>query len=129
MSRCMFATIYVKSEDPRDTAEWFVYILGAQRLGETILGNAPAIELELGGVPLTVCGSWDDELALPACIQPRYGVDSLALYVNDLAAEIEALTAKGCVFWGEIEEFAGTRAIFIEGPERMRIQLIEKTEG
>ena len=33
MNRYAFATLYVKSEDPRDTAEWFVYILGAQRLG------------------------------------------------------------------------------------------------
>jgi hypothetical protein len=66
-----FDHIHIISQTPHESANWYVEMLGAEIIADTIAYGAPQIFLELGGKTLIIRGHREGETPVPARpIQP-----------------------------------------------------------
>jgi catechol 2,3-dioxygenase-like lactoylglutathione lyase family enzyme len=119
-----FDHIHLRSRDPEATAAWFARMLGAQVLRSAPQGQ-PRIDLKLGGQDIFIAQT-DDSVG-PAPRSPHHGLDHFGLRVADLDAAAAALKAQGVTFTMEPREARpGVRIAFIEGPDAVCIELLER---
>ena len=122
--------LHFKSPDPRKTAQWYVDNLGAKIVSEVEgAGGVVAFRLDLHGVPLNV-----SQFVQGANLEQFYGLEHLALETDDLPVLVEKLKSSGSRILEEREMGAaaggvlqrdGRKVCFFEGPEGVRLELIE----
>jgi len=126
MARFAFDHIHLRSPDPDATAAWFVEHLTAEQTGRNEGPTSLRVILDLGGVnifidrvPATTPGN------PPA---PFLGIEHLAVTVTGIDAVIEEMRSKGVRVVVEPNDVRpGTRIAFIEGPENVRVELLERS--
>ena len=120
--------LHLRSPDPEAAAAFYVAVLGARETGRTEIRGALRIVLDLAGTRLFVERVPAGTAAPPA--PPFLGLEHIGLRVGDLDAAAAALRALGVRFLTEPREARpGTRIAFIEGPDGVRIELIERAPG
>lgn len=120
--------IHLRSPDPRATAAFFVEMFGAAQTGEVMNGDKLRVVLKLDGMPLFIEEVPADTAAPPT--PPFLGYEHIGLRVPDIEAEAARLKAKGVTFVMEPKEMSPVLKIaFIEGPEKIRIELLERKAG
>jgi len=125
MSRYGFDHIHLRSPDLEATAAWFQDKLGAE-IARRVTGDAPRIDMTLGGLDLFISAS-DARVAAPP-LSPYNGIDHFGLAVQGLDAAVADLKAKGVKFTMEPKQARpGVRICFIEGPQNIAIELLERT--
>jgi lactoylglutathione lyase len=125
MARYGFDHIHLRSPELEATAAWFQEKLGAEVVRK-VAGEAPRIDLKLGGLDLFI--SQSDARVAAAHTSPYNGIDHFGLAVQGLDEAVADLKAKGVNFTMEPKQARpGVRICFIEGPQNISIELLERT--
>ena len=115
--------LHFKTPDPRKTAQWYVDNLGAKIVSEIGGGGAGlGFRLDLHGVPLNVTTFLEGQQ-----IEQFYGLEHVALDTDEFPDVVEQLKASGRRIL--LEEFRnGRKVCFFDGPEGVRLEVIEMVE-
>ncbi|MBL4720239.1 MAG: VOC family protein, partial [Alphaproteobacteria bacterium] len=127
-----FDHIHILSQTPKESAQWYVDILGADITADAIARGAPQIFIELGGKTIIIRGQRPGEApALPRKVQEfsdysshnEWGTDHFGfLYNGDLAAFCDELRAKGVTFPVEPKKGVNGRLLcYVAAPDGVSI--------
>lgn len=120
-----FHHVHVYCSDLAASEQWFVEKLGAEITRRRDAKPSPAIDLTLGGTTLFLREEVPGE-RLGAGGPPRFGTDHIGLMVDDLDETAAELKRRGVHF--EVEPYLirpGLRIAFIQGPDQLRIELLQ----
>jgi lactoylglutathione lyase len=131
-----FDHVHIISQNPHESAQWYVSMLGADITADTMARNAPQIFLELGGAILIIRGERPGESPTPTNAVRQYddysshnawGTDHFGfLYKGDLRAFCDELRAKGVTFPVELKEGVnGSLLCYISAPDGVSIEIMQ----
>jgi len=128
-TRCMspyrFDHIHLRTPDPEATAAFYVRCFGAVIKARVQAGTALRVVTELAGVALFIEEVPAATAAPPP--PPFLGVEHLGLAVDDLDAALADLAVQGAkLLSGPTQARPGVRIAFIEAPDAVRVELIER---
>ncbi len=127
MANFKFDHIHIFSTDPEATATWYERMLGAEVIRTAPQGK-PRIDLKLGGANIFILDVAADAKCAAPVGHPHQGLDHFGLEVKDIDKVCADLKTKGANFTRGPETIRpGTRIAFIEGPEKVSIELLERT--
>jgi len=118
--------VHVLCSDVEGAVKYFKEVFSGQEVSRGELRGFPMIRVDVKGVIVTLMGT--DPLA--GKLEPgkgSRGLDHFGFKVRDLEKEAEDLKKKGAKF--SIEPSAsplGIKYAFVEGPEGIRIELVER---
>lgn len=131
-----FDHIHIISQTPHASAQWYVQMLGAEVVADTVARGAPQIFLDLGGKTVIIRGQRPGETPASADpIQPfddfsshnRWGTDHFGLlYHGDLRALCDDLVARGVVFPVPLKAGVGGRLLcYLSAPDGVSVELMQ----
>ena len=127
MAKFNWDHVHLRSPDPEAAAKWYEQMLGAEVIRSTQQG-APRIDLKIGGanVFLAPVKAGDGVNSPPET--PYQGLDHFGLSVSGIDAIAAELKAKGVKFTRDPTTVRpGTRVCFIEGPQGVSIELLDRS--
>lgn len=123
--------VHIRSLDPHASASWYEHHFGAKIVSEReVMPGTITISMEVGGpVRLNVSskppGTSDER---PAAELNRLGLEHFGFAVEDLAADLDRLQKEGVrVVLPMTEVAGGTRLAYIEGPDDVLIELVQRS--
>lgn len=120
--------VHLKAEDVVATSEWYRDVLGGEITFEGQFRGSLVRFVELPGMRLYVYGELENEMSLPASLQPRFGLDHFGLLVDDMDEAIAELRAKDVpIYEAPWTVRPGLRIACIAAPDQVRIELTERT--
>ncbi|MFT5508729.1 MAG: lactoylglutathione lyase [Hyphomicrobiaceae bacterium] len=126
MTQYTFDHIHLFTRDPEGMATYFESMLGAEVIRSSP-GGQLRIDLKLGGANIFILDVSANPKAVDGAPHPHCGLDHFGLLVEDIDKVCDALKAKGANFTRGPETIRpGTRIAFIEGPEGVSIELLER---
>ncbi len=126
MANYTFDHIHVFTRDPEAMAKWFDSMLGAEVIRSSP-GGQLRIDLKLGGANIFILDVSGNPKAVDGSAHPYRGLDHFGLSVKDIDKVCAELKAKGAKFTRGPETIRpGTRIAFIEGPEGVSVELLER---
>ena len=126
MAQYTFDHIHLFTSDPEGMANYFESMLGAEVI-RSAPGGQPRIDLKLGGANIFILDVSGSASAVDGATHPHRGLDHFGLSVEGIDKVCDELRAKGAKFTRGPETIRpGTRIAFIEGPEGVSIELLER---
>ena len=127
MAKFTWDHVHIRTPDPEATAQWFEKMLGAE-ISRTMQQGAQRIDMKIGGANVFLAPvKAGDGVATPPQT-PYQGLDHFGLSVTGIDAIAADLKAKGVKFTREPTTVRpGTRVCFIEGPQGVSIELLDRT--
>ncbi len=126
MTQYTFDHIHLFTRDPEGMAQYFESMLGAEVIRSSP-GGQPRIDLKLGGADIFILDVSSNPNAAKGADHPYLGLDHFGLSVTDIDKVCDDLKAKGANFTRGPETIRpGTRIAFIEGPDGVSIELLER---
>jgi lactoylglutathione lyase len=124
--------VHLKATDVESTARWYVDKLGAKITFEGQFRGSKVYYLNISGFTFIVFGRLDgedrDNAPLPPNLQSRFGVDHFGFAIEDMAQAVDELRSKQVTILEEPwSPRAGLVICYIEGPDKVRIELTERT--
>ena len=117
--------IHLRSLEPMETARYFEQMFGAKILESVQSDGQSRIDLDINGLIIFIARAKAEEPAGP--VEPHLGLDHFGLRVDDIAAAVADLKAKGAVFSIEPHQFRpGLKIAFVNAPGDVRIELLER---
>lgn len=114
--------VHHESTDVHAAADWYVKLFDATADEPFERGGATWLRVHIGEVTVTIT---DREFA--AMELGRYqGLDHFGLDTDDFDATLERIEAAGVDIWAGPLEAEGMRIVFINGPDNVKIELMEK---
>jgi lactoylglutathione lyase len=121
-----FDHVHLRSPDPDATAAWFVDALEAKQVRRQEGPTSLRVVLDLGGLSLFIDRVPAGTHGTPPA--PFLGIEHLALAVTGIDAVVEELRAKGVrIVMEPNNPNPTTRIAFLEGPENVRVELLERS--
>ena len=131
-----FDHIHIISQNPHESANWYVQMFGADIVADTVARGAAQIFMELGGKTLIIRGQRPGETPTTGnSIQPyadfsshnEWGTDHFGfMYHGDLRAFCDELRAKGVTFPVALKEgVGGTLLCYVSAPDGVSIELMQ----
>lgn len=118
--------VHLRSADADAAAKFYVGMFGAAEEFRRTVDGMLRIGLNLGGLTVFVDQVPDGTPSTPPA--PFIGIEHLCLAVSGLDAAAAELKSKGVTFVVEPRQARpGLRFAFIEGPDRVRIELVDRT--
>src|SRR6266568_5200236 len=118
--------IHLRTANPEATAQWYERMLGAEVI-RTMQQGKPRIDLKLGGANIFIAPVAPDSGVNPPPVTPYQGLDHFGMTVSGIDAIAAEFKAKGAVFTKEPTTIRpGVRVCFIQGPEGVSIELLER---
>ena len=123
--------IHLKSNDPKATADWWVnafnFTIDSDAVRES--GDRFIRCVSENGIRVNISEPMEGQTFAPGDAGLRYGLEHFGLDSTDLEADIARLEALGATLLdGPIEMNPTVRIAFIEVPENVRVELIERSE-
>jgi len=122
--------VHIRSLDPHASAAWYSEHFGAKIVSEReVMPGTITISMEVGGpVRLNVSskppGSSDERSVAEL---NRLGLEHFGFHVEDLKADLDRLQEAGIrVVLPLTEVVGGTRLAYIEGPDDVLIELVQR---
>ena len=127
MAKFTWDHVHIRTPDPEATAQWFEKMLGAE-ISRTMQQGAQRIDMKIGGANVFLAPvKAGDGVATPPKT-PYQGLDHFGLSVTGIDAIAADLKSKGVKFTREPTTVRpGTRVCFIEGPQGVSIELLDRT--
>ena len=125
MNDIFFDHVHIISQNPQESAKWFVEVLGGKR-GETVhIQGAPQIYITFEGAKVIIRGKRNGENAIDK-VGVEWGTDHFAFQVKSNFDEYcKDLQSKGVKFTLEPTQFnPSTLIAFIEAPDGVSIEII-----
>ncbi len=122
--------VHIRSSDPHASASWYEKHFGAKIISEReVMPGTITISMEVGGpVRLNVSSKPEgtsDERAVAEL--NRLGLEHFGFDVEDLEAELDRLERAGIrIVLPLTEVVGGTRLAYIEGPDDVLIELVQR---
>ena len=114
--------VHHESTDVHAAADWYVRLFDAAADEPFERGGATWVRVHIGEVTVTIT---DRDFA--AMELGRYqGLDHFGLDTDDFDATLERIKAAGVDIWAGPLEAEGMRILFINGPDNVKIELMEK---
>ena len=114
--------VHHESTDVHAAADWYVRLFDAAADEPFDRGGATWLRVHIGEVTVTIT---DRDFA--AMELGRYqGLDHFGLDTDDFDATLERIEAAGVNIWAGPLEAEGMRIVFINGPDNVKIELMEK---
>jgi catechol 2,3-dioxygenase-like lactoylglutathione lyase family enzyme len=125
--------IHLKAVDVERTAQWYVDKLGANITFEGRFRGSKVNYLEISGFTLIVFGQLEGEEGESEPIEPtlrtRFGADHFGFAVDSMEEAVSDLRAKGVTVLEEPwNPRPGLIICYIEGPDRVRIELTQRDQ-
>jgi len=115
--------IHLRSPDPEATANWLQDILGG-----VIIRGPNRIDVKLGGANVFIAPVAPGDGVNSPPTTPYQGLDHFGLTVTGIDALVAEMKAKGAEITREpVTIRPGVRIAFLRGPEKVSIELIERT--
>ena len=120
--------LHLRSGDPDAAAKFYCDNFGAIITSERPLSTTKSIQLELNGQPLmTISGRAEGENPVPGSTEPRYGLDHFGFEVDDMDAAVAQLNSNNAHFTCDPWTMpSGTKVAFIEAPDHVSLELIQR---
>ncbi|MFC7734900.1 VOC family protein [Roseomonas sp. GCM10028921] len=126
MTRFTFDHVHLRSPDPDATGAWFVDHFEAKHLRRQEGPASLRVVVDLGGLHLFIDRVPESTPSPPPA--PFQGIEHLALAVTGIDAIVEELRGKGVRIVVEPNNpNPTTRIAFVEGPENVRVELLERS--
>ena len=110
------------------TKEWYCNVFGGTVTFEGNFKWKQVYYVDVNGFNIIIIEQFPDEDPLPATIQTKEGLDHFGFAVEDMDAAAEDLRSKGVKFVVEpMQVRPGLRIAYIEAPDKVRIELSERT--
>ncbi|PZW43679.1 lactoylglutathione lyase [Humitalea rosea] len=120
--------LHFRSPEPLATARFYIEALGATETGRSEINGGLRIVLGLGDLVIFV--EQAPAGAAPSPAAPSLGLEHIGLTVADMDAAAADLKSRGVRFSMEPRQARpGVRIAFIEAPDGVRIELIERSGG
>ena len=110
--------VHVKTRDPKQTMQFYVDHLGATLLADM---GARGYRVNLHGLQLNITGLIDSQRR-----EQHYGIEHIAVDTDDYTGTLTQLRAKGVRILEELAPNNGRRVCFLEAPDGVQIEVIEK---
>jgi catechol 2,3-dioxygenase-like lactoylglutathione lyase family enzyme len=110
--------VHVKTRDPKQTMQFYVDHLGATLLADM---GSRGYRVNLHGLQLNITGLIDSQRR-----EQHYGIEHIAVDTDDYAGTLAQLRAKGVRILEELPPNNGRRVCFLEAPDGVQIEVIEK---
>ena len=110
--------VHLKTRDPKQTMQFYVDNLGATLIAEV---NPRSYRVKLDGLTLNITGLIDTQSR-----EQHYGMEHLAVDTDDYPGTLARLRAKGVRVLEELTPTNGRRVCFLEAPDGVQIEVIEK---
>jgi len=121
-----FDHVHLKSRDSLAAARYYVDTLGAKETTRLERGGGYRVVLSLHGLNLLIDSVEADASGAPT--PPFSGIEHFALTTNDLDTALADIRGKGgLVIVDPYSPRPGIRIAFLEGPDSVRIELLEKS--
>jgi catechol 2,3-dioxygenase-like lactoylglutathione lyase family enzyme len=120
--------IHLRTRNPRATIQYYQDMFDAQPVESVQSDGKPRVDLNLNGLTIFIAEVPVNADIPTAPAQPYIGLDHLGLRVDDLDAAAAELKRRGARFIVEPRTIRpGVRIAFIQGPDDVRIELLERT--
>ena len=121
--------IHLKAHDPKTTAQWYVDMFGAKIVGEGRgLGDSKTIRMDIDDVRVNVTSAPAGGTLPEGTAESHYGLEHFGFDVEDLDAELIRLKEAGArIVLPRTDVVGGTRLAYIEGPDDVLIELVQRT--
>ena len=120
--------VHLRTRDPMATAQYYQRMFDA-RIVESIQSDGkPRIDLDINGLTVFLARVPEDADIPSAPAVPYIGLDHLGLRVDNIDAAYAELTQRGAVFTVAPRTIRpGVRIAFVQGPDNVRVELLERT--
>ena len=122
--------VHIRSVDPHSSAAWYEEHFGAKIISEReVMPGTVTLSMEVGGpVRLNISSKLEGTPDKRAVAElNRLGLEHFGFDVADLAAELERLEkADVRIVLPLTEVVGGTRLAYIEGPDDVLIELVQR---
>ncbi|MBN2209786.1 MAG: VOC family protein [Sedimentisphaerales bacterium] len=118
----------MKSENVEETAHWYCRIFGGKVTFQGEYSGSKVFYVDINGMKFIIFGKLEneDEPDL-ASLNLRYGLDHFGFAVDDIEKTISELRAENVkILEDPITIRPGLRIVYIEGPDKVRIELSER---
>jgi catechol 2,3-dioxygenase-like lactoylglutathione lyase family enzyme len=127
MATFIYDHIHIRSTDPEKTAAYYERMFEAEII-RTPQDGATRIDMKIGGANVFLAQVKDGDGVSSPPKTPYQGLDHFGLSVTGIDAIAADLKAKGVKFTREPTTVRpGTRVCFIEGPQGVSIELLDRT--
>src|SRR5262245_28320372 len=120
--------MHLRSRDPKATAQYYHRMFDARIIESVQSDGRPRIDLDLNGLTIFIAHV-PPETELPSApAEPYLGLDHFGLRVENMEEAAAELKRRGAVFTlGPRTIRPGVKIAFIQAPDNVRIELLERT--
>ena len=120
--------IHLRSTNPQATIQFYQKMFDATPVAFVQSNGKPRVDLDLNGLTIFIAEVPADAALPTAPAEPYIGLDHLGLRVDDVDAATAELKRRGAQVLVEPKTIRpGVRIAFIQGPDHVRIELLEHT--
>jgi lactoylglutathione lyase len=120
--------MHLRTRDVKKTAEYYQRVFGAKILESIQSDGRPRTDLDLDGLTIFLAPVAADAAVPSAPAEPYIGLDHFGLRVDDMETAVAELKRRGATFkMGPRTIRPGVKIAFIEAPDNVRIELLERT--
>lgn len=120
--------IHLRTKNPQATIEYYQKMFDATPVSYVQSNGKPRVDLDLNGLTIFIAEVPADAALPTAPSEPYIGLDHLGLRVENVDAAIAELKRRGAQVTVEPKTIRpGVRIAFIQGPDDVRIELLERT--
>ena len=124
-----FEHLHLKAPDPKKTADWYVGAFDFEIVSDRVRDTGDRfIECKTtDGVIVRISGARMGEAMGEGSADVHFGIEHFGLTVDDLDATVKRLEGLGAkLLEGPTDGSSGLRIAFIEAPDDVRIELLER---
>jgi lactoylglutathione lyase len=120
--------IHLKAENVEETMQWYCRVLGGKVTFQGEFCGSKVCYVDINRMNFIIFGKLENEgVPAPASLHPRYGIDHFGFAVDDIEQAVSELKANGVkILEGPITVRPGLRIAYIEGPDKIQIELTER---
>ena len=122
--------VHIRSSDPHKSAAWYTEHFGAKLVSErTVMPGTVTLSLEVGGpTRLNISSKQEGTPDTRAAAElNRLGLEHFGFHTDDITGDLARLEAANVrVVLPETEFTPGTRLAYIEGPDDVLIELVQR---
>lgn len=120
--------IHLRSRDPMATAQYYQRMFDAKIIESIQSDGRPRIDLDINGLTVFLARVPEDADIPSAPADPHMGLDHFGLRVDNMEAAYTELKQRGATFAVEPRTIRpGVRIAFVQAPDNVRIELLERT--
>ncbi|MGH7374788.1 MAG: VOC family protein [Candidatus Rokuibacteriota bacterium] len=124
--------IHLKASDPHKTADWYVKAFAFKIVSDEtrVFGDRFVRCQSEDGTPVNISGARSNEKLGPGDAKAHHGLEHFGFDSDGLEADIARLEGLGArLLEGPIEIPGGNRICFIQAPDDVRVELIQRKKA